>query len=229
MTDFDGKYSPILPLAASATEWNNVEMWNPDFTIPAGSEHVSGVLINNSACAGINNQFLQAHESDLNNQSSPAYGQLAKCLMADTMVGSVPVQTFSHCGNQMGSSESIPYAQCILVSNIPGKGVGDQDVKHPVSIDYAKNNLQVYASTIQHQTGYSVFALETPAAATSGAFGSATIPNKNVQEPWYIGYNYTPSTNPKDGEPYDPEYSPQASDQEWQAFATVINNYYASK
>lgn len=229
MTDFDGKYSPILPLAASATEWNNVEMWNPDFTIPAGSQHVSGVLINNSACAGINNQFLQAHESDLNNQSSPAYGQLAKCLMADTMVGSVPVQTFSHCGNQMGNSESIPYAQCILVSNIPGKGIGDQDVKHPISIDFAKNNLQVYASTIQHQTGYSVFALETPAAATSGAFGSATIPNKNVQEPWYIGYNYTPSTNPKDGEPYDPEYSPQASDQEWQAFATVINNYYCNK
>lgn len=219
MIYFDGKYSPIVPLAASATEWNNVEIWNPDFTIKTGSTAIFGVMINNQACTMLTNQYLSSHATDLENPSSVAYQQLASCLQNNVKVGPVAVQNFGHCGTKSGSTEAIPYSQCILVSNIPGKGKSNSDVIHPTVVDYAANNLSVYQDTASHQAGYSVFALETPAAATSGAFGVSGTPNKSVQEPWYIGYSYTPSGN----SPYDPQYSATASENEWQAFAKVLN------
>lgn len=223
MVYFNGKYSPIVPLAASATEWNNVEVWNPDFTIRTGSSAVFGIMIKNSACSGLSNQFLASHASDLENPQSIAYRQLASCLQNDVRVGNVAVQNFGHCGNQLGSTATIPYSQCILVSNIPGKGISTSSVTHPSVVDYSAANLSVYNSTKGHQAGYSVFALETPAAATAGAFGVSATPNKSVQEPWYIGYSYTASANQSAGKPYDPQYNAAASEEEWQAFAKVIN------
>ena len=215
MTYFDGKYAPVLPLATSATQWSQVEIWTPDFTKHTKPGEVSEIMLNQPACNGLTNAFFAANESALSSPGSQAYNQLASCVMQNVNIESVPLQTFSHCGNN-ASGQPIPYAQCIMVSGLPGKGSNDASINHPDALAYAENNYGVYASTKANQAGYAVYALQNPGTATQGAFGETSGSNLNVQEPWYIGFNYS-------GTRYDPAYNAQSNTNEWSKFGAFIN------
>lgn len=159
-------------------------------------------MLNQSACNGLTNAFLAANESALSSPGTQAYNQVASCVMQNVNIESVPLQTFSHCGNN-ASGQQIPYAQCIMVSGLPGKGSNDASINHPDALAYAGNNYGVYASTKANQAGYAVYALQNPGTATQGAFGETSGSNLNVQEPWYIGFNYS-------GARHDPAYNAQS-------------------
>ena len=105
MTYFDGKYAPVLPLATSATQWSQVEMWTPDFTKHTKPGEVSEIMLNQAACNGLkSNAFLAANESAL---SSPELRHIISWLhvMQNVNIESVPLQTFSHCGSNAGTNK----------------------------------------------------------------------------------------------------------------------------
>ena len=130
----------------------------------------------------------------------------------------MPMQTFASCGKDT-SGTVIPYAQCILVSSLPGsQTIGQSEIVRSNILDYIHNNIAVYANTnADHAAGYSIFALENTFAAPAGAFGLSNAANITVQEPWYIGFN---STNT----PYDPYYNEEEGIKLWQGFAAIITN-----
>lgn len=213
MMSFHGNYALSLPVAGSATEWEAVEIWQPDFTEPAT------VMVNPVACSSINNSFLAENDSSLDVPGSAAYNALSACLQTNVNVGPATVQTFGRCGYEMGSTTEIPYNQCIMVSNVPGKGANDADVTHPAETDYIQNNLNVYLKEDpQNYVGYAVYALQNPAAAHP--FTNGTV-NSTIQEPWYVGYNYTPA--PQNQLPYDPAYSQAANNAEWSALGSILS------
>lgn len=80
--DFNGHYTAIMPLGGSATAWDYVEIWNPDFSKGSGPT----VMMNYSACTGktggdaITNFWLEKHETELLQKSSKDYEHLAACL-----------------------------------------------------------------------------------------------------------------------------------------------------
>lgn len=207
---FNGKYQLALPLADSATEWSAVEIWNPDFT---PTIFKTGRILTTTTCAQIDNRFLINNEYDLkNNPTSDAYKTLEICLLADAshqVVTGLPMQAFSPCG------PNTPYAQCILVSSLPGSAsIQKPAVVRSTIIDYVRNNISVYQDTNQaHATGYSIFALENAWTAPAGAFGLSSAANITVQEPWYIGYHFP--NNP------DPYFNQEDISILWQGFADL--------
>lgn len=207
---FNGKYQLALPLADSATEWSAVEIWNPDFT-PAIFK--TGRILTTTACAVVDNTFFVKNAHDLAcNPASSAYKTLAACLLADAahqVVSGLSMQAFSSCGS------NIPYAQCILVSSLPGSAlIGQPGVLRSTTLDYVRNNIIVYQDTNQaHAAGYSIFALENAWTAPAGAFGQSNAANITVQEPWYIGYHFP--NNP------DPYFNQADINMLWQSFAEL--------
>jgi hypothetical protein len=208
---FNGKYQLTLPLADTATEWNAVEVWNPDFS---PSVFKQGRLMTTAACTGIDHAFFVQHAEELmNSTESESYHQLQACLLSDTgsdVMPNLPMQSFSPC------AKGIPYASCILVSSLPGsQTIGQATVVRSSILDYVRNNIQVYQKTnAEHAVGYSIFALENTSTAPAGAFGVAENPNITVQEPWYIGFNFP--NNP------DPYYNKDDVDALWKGFAGII-------
>ena len=213
---FNGKYTPILPVAATSTLWNSLELWRPDFTLKPGY-----VLTLGSACESVNNTFFANNESNLDNPTSIAYQQLAGCLLSNILIGSVPVQSFSHCGNAANSTV-IPYESCILISNIASASINNSGVAiQPTQVDYDSDILSIYKDSISHSVGYSFFALEWP--STNNPLFDKITPNKSVQEPWYAGFNYSQNSSTV---AYDPYYNRSNNMQQWESIATLINKYY---
>lgn len=218
----NGKYIPILPTAATSTLWNKVELWQPDMT-----KLTAYVMTDGDKCRhpeAITNAFFAQNESALNNPASLQYQELASCLLNDVLLESgIPVQTFEHCGEST-SGAIIPYATCILISNLPGAVTSGANnlFQPPTQSAYVAAILPIYSSTIAHSPGYSFFALETPATNNPLIASSAESPpaNGSVQEPWYSGFNY-PNESPE-----DPYYNPTANLQQWESTAAIINAYY---
>jgi len=219
MIHFNGKYQLAFPLAASATEWEAIEIWNPDLDLLSKK---AGILsLNKQACAGLSNQWLNDNEDSLNQNSSDEYKKLSSCLMMDSQfnIGDVSYQTWSKCG-------ALPLSQCLKVSNLPSS-TNDGVIGHPSVLDYVKQNMSVYCQTnADHYVGYSVFALENTGTAAQGAFGAVNASvddsgkcigcNLVVQEPWYLGFQTQALP--------DPYYNQSKSGQVWQGFAKIVSN-----
>ena len=202
---FNGKYQLTLPIAASATEWNAVEIWNPDFT-PAIFK-TGRVMTKKEACQTIDHNFFLQYAQDLENPTSVAYHQLQSCLLNDVLVDGEAMQLFSHCG-------TVPYAQCILISSLPSSDMGQQGIKRATIPGYLHNNIAIYEDTRAYEVGNSFFAMENSNTAPAGAFSDAAAPNTAVQEPWTMGLNIADNK--------DPYYNPEMVNQLWQNIANEV-------
>ena len=226
---YNGKFTVVLPLAATATEWVNMEVWFPDFT--AGN--TPPMLLNKTACAGINNAYIKQHAADINNPNSA----LAQCVMNLPMTNHPEI----HYQN-VKACKGYSLDQCMLVSSLPGGSVQAAGVLPQNDVaTLAANNLDAYLLTnpnapatstinqamLAHMSGYSLFALQNNMTANSlqaGIIGtknpSLITLNAVVSEPLYAGWNGLSDPN----YPIDPQYNAASVTQIWNALGVVLKN-----
>lgn len=209
MQYFNGKYELIYPLAASATEWQQLELWHPNLSLFTKG---SGELMTNpTACMSISNDYLKKNDALLNQPSSKPAVLLSHCLFSNIKINNLPLQEYHRCKANM------PYSECILISSLPGSIDSSTPIVRDNAIAYVNANQSIYSKTVLHDVGYSVFALETAFTAPAGAFADGTKINAAVQSPWYIGW--MPSG-------IDPQYNKSISNSIWQGFSQTMKQQH---
>ncbi len=229
---FNGNFSITQPFAESSTDFAYQELFNPNFTnaVAPKAHNViqdGGGLVqtNPGECAGMDNAWIQSHDTELltviqksgdelTREKNTDYKKLASCLFANVQLASsdgtqkaLPVTKISVCGYQPGTHTAVPLSHCMLLSSIPSAdGDGSGQMHYATPARYMADNATPYMVSGQldpHMVGYSLFALQDTASATaSGGFywQAAGAGNYNiaVQEPWYVG-GY--QLNPADAKP----------------------------
>lgn len=120
---------------------------------------------------------------------------------------SIKMQDISVCG------KDVPLTQCAMITATPSRMI-DGQLEHSTLADYLQGNLAPYKSSMAHDVGYSVFALEGNNVTDKNKMKT----NGAVSEPGYIGWHNTLGT--------DPAYTKATSDQVWSDMQVFVNNQY---
>lgn len=134
-------------------------------------------------------------------------GQLVQTKISAADGQTIKMQSISSCG------QDTPLSKCILVTATPSRMDGGK-LEHTRLSDYLQGNLAPYKNTMDHDVGYSVFALE----GNNVTGKNKMKPNGAVSEPGYIGWNNDLGN--------DPIYSSQTSNDVWSVMASFVNNHY---
>jgi hypothetical protein len=167
---YNGKFAMVLPLAATATEWSDLEIWHPDFTTTKRDNQgnsvlsIPPILLDQNSCtipcsqdptaACINgrasivtNGYIQQHVADLSNPQSV----LAQCLknipFQSTANSTQPVmyQNVSACPGVDGKGQPLSLDQCMLVSSLPGGSVAQSGlIPKNTPATLLPNNMMAY-------------------------------------------------------------------------------------
>jgi hypothetical protein len=191
MSLFNGKFHLILPVSWSATQFENLYLFNPALTQPVGTE---GLFMQKGTAL---NQWDPSCSSA---KIDAADHNLQTCLLGNISVDSLAVQ-------QLNTDPSIN-SNLVIISGVPGTAKVPNtktwsSVARVQQSDYLNTNFSLYQDVTSDQqldlnkinlAGVGAYALEMfENVPSSVAANAQNIPgssqNAAMQTPWYVGFN----------------------------------------
>ena len=191
MSLFNGKFHLILPVSWSATQFENLYLFNPALTQPVGTE---GLFMQKGTAL---NQWDPSCSSA---KIDAADHNLQTCLLGNISVDSLAVQALS-------TDPSIN-SNLVIISGLPGTAKVPNSgtwgsVARVQQSDYLNTNFSLYQDVTADQqlnlnkinlAGVGAYALEmfenVPSSVAANAQNlSGASQNAAMQTPWYVGFN----------------------------------------
>lgn len=210
---FNGKVHLILPVSWSATQFENLWLFNPDLTqLDSHSQPAQGLFMQKA--------------NDINCKKDAISCLFGKTTLSDQKTA---IQTFS--SGKIGQSNY--YTLSGLPGTIKQDGKWTSTPINPTQSDYLNTNFALFSdinnNKLPHNLvgigGYALMLFENvPAAvkANIGGIGTPT-PNAALQSPWYVGLSEKPAGIPINGVDSDhkPGYDINTNQQIWETFGDL--------